>query len=180
MSNEQIRFWLESLATIAGIVGLFAIALELMRSRKADTRAFYFHISEKFDALVEHRNILNQWDVPEFDELMLIPDEDERSMAFGQVINFWDMVTKAAHDSRADKNIALEQFGLSYYRFYSKWEFFFKRMKDIGGSTDLIGFRYFDWFAKEFLEKYSDDWEKLQKIDAYAEQVFDSQASQED
>ena len=46
MPSEQVRFWLEVVASAAGIAALAAIALELLRARRADARDFIFHISE--------------------------------------------------------------------------------------------------------------------------------------
>jgi len=169
MLNEQIRFWLEIIGSAAGIIALFAIALELQRARKADTRDFYFHIAEKFDRLEEERAILYEMDTLDFDVLILIPSEDKRYKAFGLIANFWDMVSRAAHENSSDKKIALEQFGNPFYSFYSKWSYYFKGLAEIEGTSFPVGYRYLDWFAEEYLKYFPEEWEAFLKAQAYVD-----------
>lgn len=117
MLDQQIRFWLEIIGSAAGIIALFAIALELQRARKADTREFYFHIAEKFNAIIDKSQTLFETDLLDFDELILLPNDHERSAAWGPVLNFWDIQTRSAHDNSNDKKFALEQFGRAFYSF---------------------------------------------------------------
>lgn len=42
MDNEQLSFWIDLFASFTAIIGLFAVAYELYRARKAEVRQFHF------------------------------------------------------------------------------------------------------------------------------------------
>ena len=58
MPSEQLRFWLETLASITGIAALVFIAMELLRARRADSRDFLFHVYEKYEGLAKDMQVV--------------------------------------------------------------------------------------------------------------------------
>lgn len=160
MLNEQLRFWLESLASLAAIIGLFTIAKELLRARKADQRDFLFHMSDKLDAMHEERRIVEQLEFSNYDEFLAhFQTHDEPLL---KVYNFWDLLTRAVKDNIVDAKTAIDHFGrLFMYTYYSKYAKAHHEYRDIEGNPEW--FANFDWFAEQYNKLKPGDWDKYMK-----------------
>lgn len=168
MPNEQIRFWLESFASIAGIVGLFAIASELLRARKADARDFLFHMYEKFDAMHEERRLMEQLEFSNYDEFLQLFQDNDKSML--TIYNFWDLLTRTVKDGIIDSRTALDHFGRIFMTFYNRYSKAHHEYRDIEGNPEW--FATFDWFAKEYHRLKPGDWDRFMKGSEYIAQAL--------
>jgi hypothetical protein len=169
MLNEQLRFWLESLASIAAIVGLFTIAKELLRARKADQRDFLFHMSDKWDEMHEERRIVEQLEFSNYDEFLAHFQKHDKSLL--KIYNFWDLLTRAVQDQIVDTKTAVDHFGrvfiYTYYRKYSKAH---HEYRTIEGNPDW--FANFDWFADQYHKLKPGDWDKFMKGREYISKSY--------
>ena len=152
MPSEQIRFWLETLATIAGIAALVFVGQELLRARRADARDFLFHIYEKFERLADELILIEAVDPVDLKGLLSLNEDEEFSAAFQKMFNFWELLTKTVRDNAIDKVIAFEHFGAPFIRFYEIYSNAQHEWNRIGNGIPF--FKSFDWFYKEVIIAY--------------------------
>ena len=164
MPSEQLQFWLESVASLAGIIGIYAIASELLRARRADAREFLFHMAEKLDEMHEDRRIVEQLKFSNYDEFLSLYQEHDVAML--KVYNFWDLLTKTVKDKVIDSKVAVDHFGRMFmYSFYNKYSKAHHELRDIEDNSEW--FSNFDWFAKEYARLKPGDWAGYEKADKY-------------
>jgi hypothetical protein len=148
LPSEQVRFWLESTASIIGLIGVFAIALELLRARKADERDFLFHTYEKFEKIAIERGIIQNLEFTKLDELVLINySEGDVSTAYFKVFNYWDLLTKTVQSGAISSKTAAEHFAFPFMTYYEKYSPYIHDWFKIIGEYGQ--FDSFDWFAEE-------------------------------
>ena len=152
MLSEQIRFWLETLGSIAGISALVFVGLELLRARRADARDFLFHIYEKYEGLADELILVEAVDPVNLEELMALVEDEEFSAAFQKMFNFWELLTKTVRDNAIDKAIAFEHFGAPFIRFYGIYSNAQHEWNRIGNGINF--FKSFDWFYAEIMKAY--------------------------
>ena len=135
MPSEQVRFWLEAGASIVGLVGVFAIALELMRARKADVREFLFHTGDQFDAMHDERRIVEHLKFVTYIEF--VEQFQKNDEALLKVFNFWESLTRAVKDGVIDKKSAVNHYGRVFmYSFYNKYKDVHHELREIEGNSE--------------------------------------------
>ena len=165
MPSEQLRFVLESIASIAGFAALVATALELQRARRADAREFLFHAYEKFNDIHEHRIIVEQLELNSFDDFRREFSDDRARESLVTMYSFWDLLTRTIRDRAIDTKSATEHFGRVFMTYYVKYSPFQHEWRKIEGDSDW--FEDFDWFAEEYFRLRPGDWEAFQKRLSY-------------
>ena len=174
MPSEQTRFWLEAIASLAGIVGLFVVASELLRARKADAREFLFHEIDKFSELHEARRLVENLSFENYDQFLAHFQTHDKSLL--SIFNFWDALTRTVRDGIVDTETALDHFGRVFmYSYYIKYSKAHHEFRDIEGNPEW--FANFDWFAKEYARIKPGDWDRYLRgrkyiTDNYPESVF--------
>jgi hypothetical protein len=167
--SDQVRFWLETAASIIGLIGVFAIALELLRARKADERDFLFHTYEKYEEIAAERGIVQNLQFTNVDELVLInSSEGDAQSAYFKVFNYWDLLTKTIQSGAISSKIAAEHFAFPFMTYYEKYSTYIHEwFKIIGGYGQ---FDSFDWFAEE-CQRVMGDSEIPRKAQEYIDKV---------
>jgi len=168
--SEQLRFWLESVGSVAGILALAAIALELQRARKADAREFLARAHEKFISLYPQYLRLSTIEVTTTDEMLLVEDE-EGAKAYSEMVNFWDSISTEIRHNPSERKMAVEAFGRAFYGFYEKWSPFLKGIAEIEGEGSYGGAAHLEWFADEYFKHLPGDWAASQRLDTYVEKL---------
>lgn len=161
MPSEQLRFWLEAIGSIAGIVALAAIALELQRARRADEREFLFHAYEKFSGLHRHRVVVEGLESTSFDDFRKSLNDEKTRESLVSIYNFWDLLTRTVKDKSINSKSAVEHFGRVFMVYYVKFSPIHHKWREIEGNSDW--FKSFDWFADEYMRLLPGDWEAAQK-----------------
>ena len=152
MPSEQLRFWLESMGSIAGVAALAAIALELIRARRADTRDFLMQMTKNYSEIVTQANVVQSWEFSNIEEWWLI-DRKEKREAWMPVYNFFDILATAIRAKTVNKEFAVGQFGRPFIRFYEKISGVMHESIEIeAGGIDW--FADMDWLADEVLKLY--------------------------
>ena len=169
MPSEQLRFWLEAAGSAAGIAALAAIALELLRARKADSRDFYFHVSERYEGLWNERQLLDSVEFSSLEEVYKMIEDKELLKAYAKVSNSWDLLARTVRDNPIDKKLAVEQFGRVFYEYYEKWTPVHNQLNEIEGKGGYGYFAHFDWFAAEYKNHLPGDWEAKLRADEHYE-----------
>ena len=175
MPSDQIRVILENFASVVGIIGIYAIALELLRARKADSREFLFHTYEKFSLLHTERRLVESSEIENLEEFILAFGDKKFDKAFTSIYNFWDLLTRTVNEQTIDKKMALNHFGRVFMQFYSKFSDFNHEFGQITGDTKY--WENFDWFAAEFDELSPDNLDAINRGDEYVAEVFAKAAS---
>ena len=170
MPSEQLRLVLESIASLAGIVALIAIALELQRARKSDAREYLFHMYEKFEELSNARVFVLSLEFSTLEELIVLTGKGESDDTFFKVFNFWDLFTKTVRDNTINREMAFEHFGIAFIQYYDKYATVFHQLGEIKGGFN--NFDSFDWFSKEFLRAYPGELESVRRRNAFSEKVL--------
>ena len=170
MPSEQLRFIIETAASIIGLIGVFAIALELLRARKADERDFLFHTYEKYEEIAVERGIIFNLNFTKLDELVLITvSEGDAKSAYFKVFDYWDLLTKTIQSGAISSKIAAEHFAFPFMTYYEKYSTYIHEwFKIIGGYGQ---FDSFDWFAEECRRLVMIDSEIPRKAQEYIDKV---------
>ena len=169
LPNEQVRFWLESAASLAGIIGLFAIASELLRARRADARDFLFQTQEKWDEIFDERMVVRSLRFSNMDDYLLALHESENSQAFMTVFNFWDLMTRTIKAKAIDKDIAIHAFGRPFMDYFGKYSHVQHQRVELQGGSNW--FTTFDWFAEEITKTLPGEFDAFSKEDKYVEKL---------
>ena len=170
MPNDQIRFWIESFASLIGIVGILAIVWELDRARKADAREFLFYTYAQFNKIHKQRVVVENLEINSLDEFLLTlkdPDSRESILAF---FNFMDMLTRTVRDKSINSKIAVEHFGRIFMDYYEKTVEYQHQYRELEGNSTW--FESFDWFAEEYRRHMPGDYEAYQRGQAYVADLF--------
>ena len=153
MPSEQLRFWLEAIGSFAGIVALAAIALELQRARRADSRDFMFFTFKLFNELYEEQRIIDSLEFSNLEELILLTDDPSIRKAVIAIQDFWELIIVSVKNRAVDINIVLDSFGVPFYRYYQKFSNTFPEWADIYGTEtfheDVVS------FARKYQNLYS-------------------------
>jgi hypothetical protein len=56
--NEQLAFWIDIFASSTAIIGLFFVAYQLYRARKAEVRQFHFETFKMFSVDLKQDRLL--------------------------------------------------------------------------------------------------------------------------
>ena len=171
MPNEQFRLLLESIASIAGIAALVAIALELQRARRADTRDFLSRAYEKLGALFQEKRLLASIEYSGFDEFSLRTESEAEGNAWEKMFYFWDLLTNEVKHNPSEKKIAIVAFGRSFYVFYEKWSPYLKDLQEIEGEGGYQWPAHMDWFASEYMRILPSDWDARSRLHEYYEEL---------
>ena len=151
MPSEQIRFWFEIFGSFAGLLGLAAIALELLRARRADTRDYLLRIHSRLSEISEERVIVDGFEFSNMDEFFLLWNEGENLKAYRAVYNFWELLIDTTRSNPVDKLQVMQSFGEIYMSFYDK-------VADVSIEIETtfggVFFEPFRWFASEYNENY--------------------------
>ena len=169
MPSEQFRFLLESIASAAGILALVAIALELLRARRADARDFLFQTYEKMGVLSADVRYVQAMEFDNLDEMLLLLGDEKVDIIWNNVFSFWDLFTKSVRANAIDKHMAFEHFGAPFLRYYQKHSNALQDWYAI--SMDLNNWESFDWFFNEFMSKYPREIEAEKTRRAYSAKV---------
>lgn len=173
MPSEQLRFWLELVASFAGIAALAAIALELQRARKADTRDFLFQTTEKINEIRKERIYLTSLNFSNLKEFLILRRDDEYGQAFVAVFNFWSLLVKTTRLNAVNQKIVFDEYGLAFMNYYEK---FSEVQHEFAKVSGFNWFEELDWFADEYMRLFPGKVELLKKQNEYVEKVV-SQAS---
>ena len=160
MPSEQIRFWLESIGSVAGVAALAAIALELIRARRADTRDFLFHTHEKYNEIRKEQDLLLSLKFSQLEDYNFSGSEENMD-AWVSVFGFWNLIASTTRAKAIDKNIVIEQFARPFLRFYEKFsEAGHQLVEEQGG---LNWFNNIDWLADETIKRFPGEVEAMKK-----------------
>lgn len=155
MPSEQLRFWLEVVASIAGVVALAAIALELVRARRADTRDFLFQMSNKYSEIKSAETSALSWEFSNLEEWWLIGNK-EWVESYMPAYNFYDILATSIRSKTINREFAIKQFGRPFIRFYEKFSGVMHQAIEIeGGGIDW--FEDWDWLANEVIRLHPDE-----------------------
>ena len=168
MPSEQVRFWLEALGSIAGVVALAAIALELIRARRADTRDFLFAASGKLGELLSERIFVNAMEFSNLENWLQLGRDDENVKNFTAVFNFWSLIAKTTKLNAINRNIIFGEYGLPFMVFYEK---FSKLYHELAEHTGMNFFEELDWFANEFAARFPGKHELNKRHNEYVKEV---------
>lgn len=171
MPSEQLRFWLETITSVIGLIGVFAIALELLRARRADARDFIFHISEKYKDIYNERTLVNSFEFSNMDEwIVVIRGKEEHWQAYATVFNFWDLLTKTVRATAIDRKIAITQWGRVFMLFHEKFSQVSRELIELEGGHNW--YENFDWFAEEYMKYLPSDLDAMKRQNEIAERVL--------
>jgi len=165
--SEQLRFVLETIGSLAGIAALVAIALELQRARRADTREFMSRAYEKYTNLIKERDSLASIEYSSIEELILRPDAEAEYAAFEKTSFFWTELTTEVKHNPSEKKIAIEEFGRLFYGFYEKWSPYLNDLHEIEGEGGYHWTTHMDWFASEYKRILPGDWDARNRLVEY-------------
>ena len=171
MPSEQLRFWLEVFSSFAGLVGLAAIALELLRARRADTRDYLLRIHRRLSEISEERVIVDGFEFSNMDEFFLLWKEGENLTAYRAVYNFWELLIETTRSNPVDKLQIMQGFGDIYMSFYDKVA---DASIEIETTFGGMFFEPFRWFANEYKKNYPHAQEQVEsnrKIGEYIEKL---------
>jgi hypothetical protein len=152
MPSEQLRFWLEGIGSLAGVVALAAIALELVRARRADTRDFLFQMTNKYAEIKNAEVVALSWEFSNLEEWWLIGNREWRE-SFVPVYNFYDMFATSVRSKTINKKFAIKQFGRPFIRFHQKFSDVMHQVIEIEGEG-INWFEDWDWLADEIVRLY--------------------------
>ena len=171
MPNEHFRYWLEIAASLATVGALAAIALELLRARRADSQENSWRIGKRHTEIAGERIVFENGKFRNLDEFLLLLENQEYLVAYRAVYNFWDMVITSARTYPANKLWLISSLGELYMRWYST-------LADVIHESEAkFGWRYFDsfdWFANEIeshFPNYGDASEYNRKAKAYVKSL---------
>lgn len=174
MPSEQLRFWIEIVASFAGIVALFAIAMELVRARRADTRDFLFNANEKLNAISSERLYTESMEFSNLEDWAILVKDDKHWKKFLAVFNFWELIATATKLNAINKNLVLYEYGVAFMHFYEKFSTVYH---ELDKNTGFNMFEELDWFANEFMgSQFSSRFELGKKANDYVNKVI-AQAS---
>ena len=152
MPNEQLRFWLETVGSIAGIAALVAIALELLRARRADTRDFLFEMTNKYAEIKNAEVVALSWEFSNVEEWWLLGSK-EWVESYMPVYYFYDVLATSVRSKTVNKEFAIKQFGRPFIRFYEKFSSVMHQVIEIEGEG-INWFADWDWLADEVVRLY--------------------------
>ena len=146
--NEQLAFWINLFASSTAIIGLFFVAYQLNRARKAEVRHFQFDTFKMFSIDMKQDRFLEsqlQWENREHLAAQLASDY-ETAHAFKNILDFYTLIASAARDKTINRNKAFEYWGqqvISYWKRYGP--LLVERRQLLGPDA----FRDLEWFNNE-------------------------------
>ena len=152
MSIPQIWIDLSTIiASIATVVALAALAIEIRNSRNAEKMNAVFELDKKFQALRPDINKLSgvDWEkIEDFNE-EYPPGSDERA-ALINLKGFFEMAGGAIFNGLIDKRLAMEEWGVIFLFWWKRLEPLINKERKTGSQLDLASF---EWFALAFEKK---------------------------
>jgi hypothetical protein len=125
MINENLAFWFDLLGSSTAILGIFIVAYELYKARKAEIRQFHFDTFKMFTIdMREDRLAVSDlhWANPE-ELITKISGDRELFHSFKNILDFYTLIASAARAKTIDRNKAIEYWGqpiISYWQRYGQ------------------------------------------------------------
>jgi hypothetical protein len=161
--NEQFAFWVNLIASSTAIVGLFFVAYQLSRARKAEVRQFHFDtfklfsIDMKQDRLLESRL---QWENHEELTTQLVSNL-EAFHAFKNILDFYTLIAAAARDNTINRDKALEYWGQPVISYWTKYGQLYVKQRHLFGPESAGDL---EWFYNEATEAHPFYAENVEKV----------------
>jgi hypothetical protein len=163
--NEQLAFWINLLASATAIVGLFFVAYQLYKARKAEIRQFHFDTFRIFSLDLKQDRLLEgrlQWETHDELTQQLINDP-ETFHALKNILDFFTLIASAARDKTIDRDKAFEYWGQTIMRFWTKYGPMLVEWRHLYGPSAAGDLEWFDREANKVHENYAERLEKIQK-----------------
>ena len=161
--NEELAFWIDLIASSTAILGLFFVAYELSRARKAEVRQFHFETFMLFSIdMRQDRIIEGQMRLEKHENLVKKAIRDPEAFhAFKNVLDFYTLIATAARDKTINRDKALDYWGqpiISYWSAYGQLFIENRQLFGSGAGQDL------EWFYKEAVIKHQDFADRIVRI----------------
>jgi hypothetical protein len=146
--NEQLAFWIDLFASSTAIIGLFFVAYQLYRARKAEVRQFHFETFKMFSVDLKRDRLLTtnlQWDNHK-DLSKQLASNLEVGHAFKNILDFYTLIASAARDKTINREKAFEYWGQPVISYWTRYGQIFMEQRKLFGP-ELAG--DLEWFFNE-------------------------------
>lgn len=163
--NEQLAFWINLLASSTAIVGLFFVAYQLYKARKAEIRQFHFETYKIFSFDLKQDRLREsglKWDNHE-ELFQQVTSDLETFHSLKNILDFYSLIASAARDKTIDRDKAFEYWGQTIMMFWKKYGPFILEWRRVYGSGAMADIEWFDKQATRVHKDYANRMEHIQK-----------------
>ena len=168
--NEQLAFWINLLTSSTAIVGLFFVAYQLYKARKAEVRQFQFETYKIFSLDLKQDRLREgglQWDNHE-ELFQQLTSDLETFHALKNILDFYTLIASAARDKTIDRDKAFEYWGQTIMMFWKKYGPFLLEWRTVYGPAAMADL---EWFVKEATKVHQDYANRMENIQKTGKEV---------
>ena len=161
--NEQLAFWINLFASSTAIVGLFFVAYQLARARKAEVRQFHFDTFKMYSIDMKQDRILEsrmQWENHQ-DLVTKLTSNLETFHAFKNILDFYTLIASAARDKTISRKKAFQYWGQPIISYWTKYGQIYVEQRQLFGPESAADL---EWFYNEATKAHPYFAENVEKV----------------